>query len=105
MGSDAHIVLYPINQNKEINLVCIIRKKLESNEDINTLLENTIFKENKKLASLFKGDLKSWLIYTSNKPIKSIHKNVLYIGDAFYTFPPSMAQGASQAIEAADEVF
>ena len=27
MGSNAHIVLYPINQQKEINLVCIIRKK------------------------------------------------------------------------------
>ena len=27
MGSDAHLVLYPINQQKEINLVCIIKKK------------------------------------------------------------------------------
>ena len=29
----------------------------------------------------------------------------MYIGDAFYTFPPTMAQGASQAIEAANEIF
>ena len=27
------------------------------------------------------------------------------MGDAFYTFPPTMAQGASQAIEAANEIF
>ena len=27
MGSNAHLVLYPVNQNKEINLVCVIRKK------------------------------------------------------------------------------
>ena len=105
MGSDAHLVLYPINQQKEINLVCIIRKKIEDNNSIKTILENTILKENKNLVNLFKGDLKSWPIYTSIKPTKSIYKNVLYIGDAFYTFPPTLAQGASQAIEAANEIF
>ena len=105
MGSDAHLVLYPINQKKEFNLVCIIRKKSEDNDSIKTVLENTIFKENKNLVNWFRGDLKSWPIYTSGKPIKSIYKNVLYIGDAFYTFPPTMAQGASQAIEAANKIF
>ena len=105
MGSDAHLVLYPTNQRKEINLVCIVRKKSENDNSIKTILENTILKENKNLLNLFKGDLKSWSIYTSAKPMKSIYKNVLYIGDAFYTFPPTMAQGASQAIEAANEIF
>jgi len=105
MGSDAHLVLYPINQNKEFNLVCIIKQKIESNEDIKTILENTIFKENKNLSNLFKEDLKLWPIYTSNKLSKSIYGNVFYIGDAFYTFPPTMAQGASQAIESAYEIF
>ncbi len=105
MGSNAHIVLYPINQKKEINLVCIIRKKSEVKDSIKTVLENTIFKESNNLINLFKGDLKSWPVYTSRKPIKSTYKNVLYIGDAFYTFPPTMAQGASQSIEAASEIF
>jgi len=105
MGSDAHIVLYPINQKREINLVCIIRKKLEKEDAAKELLENTILKENNNLANLFKGELKSWPIYTSKKPFKSIYKNVLYIGDAFYTFPPTLAQGASQAIESANEIF
>jgi len=105
MGSDAHLVLYPINQLKELNLVCIIRKKSENNDSIKTILENTILKENRNLVNLFKGDLKLWPIYTSGKPIKSIYKNVLYIGDTFYTFPPTMAQGASQSIEAANEIF
>ena len=77
-------------------MVCIIRKKLEDNNSIKVILENSILKENKNLTNLFKGELKSWPIYTSSKPIKSIYKNVLYIGDAFYTFPPTMAQGASQ---------
>ena len=105
MGSDAHIVLYPINQKGEINLVCIIRKKSKENNTTKEFLEKTILKENKNLANLFKGDIKTWSIYTSSKPIKSIYKNVLYIGDAFYTFPPTMAQGASQAIESANEIF
>ena len=105
MGSDAHLVSYPVNQSKELNLVCIIRKKLESSEDMKIILENAIFKENKDIANLFKEDLKLWPIYTSNKPSKSIYKNVFYIGDAFYTFPPTMAQGASQAIESAYEIF
>jgi len=105
MGADVHIVLYPVNKQKEINLVCIIRKKLEDNDSIKAILENKILKENKNLVNLFNGELKSWPIHTSGKPIKSIYKNVLYIGDAFYTFPPTMAQGASQAIEAANEIF
>ena len=105
MGSNAHLVLYPVNQSKEFNLVCIIRKKTENNEDIKQILENTIFRQNKNLVNLFKKDLKSWSIYTSSKAIKSIYKNVFYIGDAFYTFPPTMAQGASQAIESAKEIF
>jgi len=105
MGSNSHLVLYPINQSKEFNLVCIIRKKTESNEDIKQILESGIFKQNKNLANLFKGDLKSWPIYTSSKAIKSVYKNVFYIGDAFYAFPPTMAQGASQAIESAYEIF
>ena len=105
MGSDAHLVLYPTNQKKEINLVCIIRKKSEKNNSIKAILESTILKENKNLINLFNGDLKLWPIYKSDRPVKSICKNVLYIGDAFYTFPPTMAQGASQAIEAAHEIF
>ena len=105
MGPDTHLVLYPINQGKEINLVCIIRKKLEDNNSAKTIIKNTILKENKNLVNLFKRDLKLWPIYTSGKPIKSIYKNVLYIGDAFYTFSPSLAQGASQSIEAASEIF
>ena len=105
MGSNAHIVLYPVNQRGEIKLVCITRKKLEKEEDVKVLLENTFLKENKNFIDLFKGDLKSWPVYISSKPIKSIYENVLYIGDAFYAFSPTIAQGASQAIESANEIF
>ena len=69
MGSGYHLVLYPTNQEKEINLVCIIRKKLEDNNYAKMILENIILKENKNLANLFEGDLKLWPIYISAKPI------------------------------------
>jgi salicylate hydroxylase len=105
MGSNAHIVLYPVNHRGEINLICIIRKKTKDDIDTKELLNNTILKENKNLVNLFRGGIKSWPIYTSKKPVQSIYKNVLYIGDAFYTFPPTLAQGASQSIEAADEIY
>ena len=105
MGSNAHLVVYPINQSKELNIVYIIRKKLENNKDIKQVLNNTIFKENKNLVNLFAAASTSRPIYISSKPVKSIYKNVFYIGDAFYTFPPTMAQGASQAIESANEIF
>ena len=35
----------------------------------------------------------------------STNKNIFFIGDAFYSFPPSFAQGASQSIEAANDLF
>ena len=34
-----------------------------------------------------------------------MYKNTFFIGDAFYAFSPSLAQGASQSIEGAYELF
>ena len=47
MGSNFHLVFYPINQKKEINLVGVVRKKLEQNISITQVIESTILKENK----------------------------------------------------------
>ena len=105
MSSKAHLVSYPINDNRDINVVCILRKKLNEKKTIEQLLSEKFVNENKHLSNLFKGDLKSWSIYTSSKPIKSIFKKVFYIGDAFYAFPPTLAQGASQSIESAKELY
>ena len=113
MGSNAHIVSYPVNEQKHFNLVCIIRQKLNPGDFnklkdldfIRLILKNTILKENKDLLSLFKGDLKCWPIYNSVQIVKSSYKNIFYIGDALYAFSPTMAQGASQSIEAANELF
>ena len=105
MLKNAHIVIYPINKKGEFNVVCIIRQKLSNNIDLKALIKKEIISQNKNLENLFDNQLEYWPIYTSKKPSKSIYKNLFYIGDAFYTFPPTMAQGASQSIEAANELF
>ena len=37
--------------------------------------------------------------------LKTKNNNIHFIGDAFFAFPPSFAQGASQSIEGAYELF
>ena len=64
MGKNCHIVIYPVNQNKELNLVCIIRDKKYDPENIKTLV-NKIVAQNSNLEKAFKGDLKSWPLYFS----------------------------------------
>ena len=105
MFPNAHVVIYPINKKNDFNIVCIVREKLYQNYDIHSIIKKKILSKNKNLENLFKGDLKLWPVYVTKKPIKSIHDNVFYLGDAFYTFVPALAQGASQSIEAAHELF
>ena len=105
MLKNAHIVIYPINKRGELNVVCIIRQKLSNNIDLKSLIREVILSQNKNLENIFVNKLEYWPIYISKKPSKSIYENLFYIGDAFYTFPPTMAQGASQSIETANELF
>ena len=105
MFPNAHVVIYPINKKNDFNLVCIAREKLSRNYDIHSIIKKKILSKNKNLGNLFKADLNLWPVYVSKKPIKSIYENVFYLGDAFYTFVPALAQGASQSIEAAYELF
>jgi len=105
MSSKAHLVMYPVNDKRDINIVCILRKNLNEKKSIEQLLDKKFFNKNKNLSRLLYEDLKPWPIYTSSKPLKSTLKKVFYIGDAFYTFPPTLAQGASQSIESAKELY
>ena len=104
MGKNCHIVIYPVNQNKELNLVCIIRDKKYDPENIKTLV-NKIVAQNSNLEKAFKGDLKSWPLYFSPQILPSSNNKVFYIGDAFNGFLPTLAQGAGQSIESANELF
>jgi len=105
MFPNAHVVIYPINKRNDFNLTCIVREKLSQNYDIHSIIKKKILSKNENLENLFKAELNLWPVYVTKKPIKSIHDNIFYLGDAFYTFVPALAQGASQSIEAAHELF
>ena len=114
LGPNFHFVVYPVNQNKEFNFISVIRKRLTKDEIfsrslfkdnifINSLLNQISSKSNNNLIEKVK-DVKCFPIFVSKK-LKIPHsKNIFLIGDAFYSFPPSFAQGASQSIEAANEL-
>ena len=105
MGSNVHIVIYPINKMNELNLVCIVREKKFDPDDIKSTIEKKILSQNQNLKNLFQGDLKSWPLYSTQQISRSSNKKVFYLGDAFYGFLPTMAQGASQSVEGAFELF
>ena len=50
-------------------------------------------------------ELKIFPVFVSNDFFKIKNNNIHLIGDAFFAFPPSFAQGASQSIEGAYELF
>ena len=105
MGSNLHLVIYPINKKNELNLVCIIRDKKYDPDNIKSLIERKLLTQNPNLKDLFKNDLKSWPLYSSPKILPSSNQKVFYIGDAFNGFLPTLAQGAGQSIESAYELF
>jgi len=115
LGSNLHSVVYPINQNGQFNFVTILRKNLNSQEltdyslfnskefvssallEISKQIDNNII-ENLK-------DIKCFPIFVSTEISQPKNKNTFIIGDAFFTFPPTFAQGASQSIEVVHELY
>jgi len=115
LGPNFHFVIYPINQNKEFNFISIIRKELiqeeisnrslfKENTFINNLLNQISSKSNLNLTEKVE-EITCFPIFVSKKLQIPESKNIFLTGDAFYSFPPSFAQGASQSIEAANELF
>ena len=49
--------------------------------------------------------IKIFPVFVSDSFFRTKNNNVHLIGDAFFAFPPSFAQGASQSIESAYELF
>jgi 2-polyprenyl-6-methoxyphenol hydroxylase-like FAD-dependent oxidoreductase len=86
-------------------MVCIIRSKKYDPDNIKSLVEKVVLKQNPNLKNLFDNDIKSWPLYSTPKFLPSTNKKVFYIGDAFNGFLPTMAQGAGQSIESAHEIF
>ena len=114
LGSDFHHVIYPVNPNGDLNFIAIMKYQLSIEEQKNYLL----FSDNsfiKKVLEKFPSKNKSYLddlkelkifpVFVSENFYKLQNNNIHFIGDAFFAFPPSFAQGASQSIEGAYDLF
>ena len=115
MGHNFHYVIYPVNkENENYNFIGILKYQLKAKE-----LDNyTLFKEETfiqgikdKLQNEFSttvleniNNIKCFPVFVSKGYLKP-GKNIFLLGDAFFAFPPSFAQGASQSIEGASELF
>ena len=115
LGSNLHSVFYPVNKNGQFNFVTILRKNLNSQE----LFDYSIFNSKEFVSSalleiskqidgdIIKNlkDIKCFPIFVSTEIPQPKNKNTFIIGDAFFAFPPTFAQGSSQSIEVAHEIY
>ena len=113
-GSDFHQVIYPTNQSGDLNFIAIMKYQLSVEEQknyslfsdnsfIKKVLEKTPLKDIDFLNDL--KELKIFPVFVSHDFYKLQNDNIHLIGDAFFALPPSFAQGASQSIEGAYELF
>ena len=114
LGPDFHNVIYPVTQNGDLNFIGIMKYNLSYNEQNN----NSLFNDEsfaKKILDNFPPEMNKFIdkikelkifpVFVSDKFFKIKNNNIHLIGDAFFAFPPSFAQGASQSIEGAYELF
>ena len=115
MGHNFHYVIYPVNKDcEELNFIGVLKHQLTVNELNNHSLfrEKTFIQGIKdKLQNEFSttvleniNNIKCFPVFVSKGYLKP-GKNIFLLGDAFFAFPPSFAQGASQSIEGASELF
>jgi len=115
LGSNLHSVLYPIDNRGQFNFISILRKKLSNSE----LSDYSLFEKSDFISSIISEiskqidqniiknlkNIKCFPVFVSSEIHQPINKNTFLIGDAFFAFPPTFAQGASQSIEAAHELY
>ena len=115
LGANFHYVLYPLSGDKDyFNFIGVLEHKLTANEHDNYELFNEepfiqIIKDklqNKVSTQILDNlnNIKCFPIFVSKDLFKP-RNNIFLVGDAFFAFPPSFAQGASQSIEGAFELF
>ncbi len=114
LGSNFHQVVYPINSNGDLNFIAIMKYPLSPNEQNRLQLfnENSFIKkvldkvpQTMKVVSNNLNSIKIFPVFVSDNFYKIRNNKIHLIGDAFFAFPPSFAQGASQSIEGAYELF
>ena len=115
MGHDFHYVIYPLcNDNEALNFIGILKYKLTANklDNYNLFKEETFIQSIKdklqgKISATILDNLtniKYFPVFVSKSYLKPVD-NIFLVGDAFFAFPPSFAQGASQSIEGGYELF
>ena len=115
MGHDFHYVIYPLsNDNEAFNFIGILKYKLTVNklDNFNLFKEETFIQSIKdklqdKISATILDNLtniKYFPVFVSKSYLKPVD-NIFLVGDAFFAFPPSFAQGASQSIEGGYELF
>ena len=115
MGKNFHYVIYPVNTDNEVfNFIGVLKYQLTVNELDNYSLfkeETFILAIKEKLQNKISttildniSNIKCFPVFVSKGYLKP-GNNIFLIGDAFFAFPPSFAQGASQSIEGGYELF
>jgi salicylate hydroxylase len=115
LGSNLHSIIYPIDKSGQFNFVSILRKDLNERELSNyRLFESRDFILS-AIAEISKQvdphimknlkDIKCFPIFVNSEIYQPKNNNIFLIGDAFFAFPPTFAQGASQSIEVAHELY
>ena len=114
LGSNFHYVIYPVSSDGDLNFIAVMKFKLSEDEQKDYSLFNDDIFINKILDKVphinrefFNNirDLRIYPLFISHDFFKVKNNNIHLIGDAFFAFPPSFAQGASQSIEGAYELF
>ena len=114
LGSNFHYVIYPLSPDGDLNFIAVMKFKLSDDEQkdyslfnddifINKIIEKVPHINKKFFDNI--ADLKIYPVFVSHDFFKVKNNNIHLIGDAFFAFPPSFAQGASQSIEGAYELF
>ena len=114
LGSNFHYVIYPVSPDGDLNFIAVIKYKLSEDEQKDFSLfkdDNFIKKILEKVPQLSMeffdniNDLKIYPVFVSHDFFEFNNNNIHLVGDAFFAFSPSFAQGASQSIEGAYELF
>ena len=114
LGSNFHYVIYPVSPDGDLNFMAVMKYKLSEDEQKDFSLfkdDNFIKKILEKVPQLSMeffdniNDLKIYPVFVSHDFFEFNNNNIHLVGDAFFAFSPSFAQGASQSIEGAYELF
>ena len=114
LGANFHYVIYPTSENEDLNFIGILRKNLNkdrlknyqqfnSSDFVDEIVSEIPPTYNQIIHKL--DNLKCFPVFITDEILHPNNKNIFKVGDAFFAFPPSFAQGASQSIEGSHELF